>query len=160
MDGNFNEAEIFTRDLHERDGLQRGNRIEGMGVMPSAEPRSLVKVNDMQRIHSSRQDTPLESPPERGHAFDARQRPPTVNVNVYVRCVRIKGWTRYTPLRDRRKSSISSGFLFYEKKEGGSSRFRIDKEKWHVIITRRGLELRDIESCINNNNNNTHGRRW
>lgn len=57
--------------------------------MPSVFNR--VKVNDMQRIHSNWQDTPLESPPERGHAFDARQRPPTVNVNVYVRCVRIKG---------------------------------------------------------------------
>lgn len=69
--------------------IRSSKEIGTGGVMPSVFNR--VKVNDMQRIHSSWQDTPLESPPERGHAFDARQRPPTVNVNVYVRCVRIKG---------------------------------------------------------------------
>ena len=70
-------------------------------------PRLLVKVNDMQRSHSTRQDTPLESPRSVGMRLTFNSVLESSTSRVYVRCVRIKGWSR---ILDTRHSWIGSGW--------------------------------------------------
>ena len=70
--------------------------------------RLLVKVNDMQRSHSTRQDTPLESPRNVGMRLTFNSVLESSTSRIYVHtcdACELKGApdTRYTPLVDRKR---------------------------------------------------------